>query len=202
MINDDEVVEPYIGEENNKKTLFGFVDMEGAGASEDSSSPILLKLQCPNECTQDLRIWICTKCGDYIRTVVNVIGWQLLICNCGLKRYKESLFICNHSYHPLESEAQLQTNSSTQNPIPHTEVRHYENLSNDNIISLIYQKLRKIKEEKGTDAGPKLLIALADLPISGNNKEGIRNILRPLQSEQTIDTDTQHLIDLYMNNDK
>lgn len=47
VVNNDEIPEPYIAEENNKKILFGFVDMEKAKADKTFDNSTLLELECP-----------------------------------------------------------------------------------------------------------------------------------------------------------
>src|SRR5690606_37597051 len=52
IVSDDETVEPYIQEENSKRILFRFVNMEGARADEDSRNSVLLESEYSKECTQ------------------------------------------------------------------------------------------------------------------------------------------------------
>ena len=101
MQNDNEEVEPYIGEENNNKIKFGLVDMGDCQPSQDMYSSRLLKLECPEKCTNDLRRWICTKCGEYVKFAVGVNGRRLL-CNCGSQKYEKIIFTCHHPIHQLQ----------------------------------------------------------------------------------------------------
>ena len=50
----------------------------------------IFKLQCPDRCTDQLRIWICDICGDFA-----------LYCSCGSKKYDQRFLKCHHSSHQL-----------------------------------------------------------------------------------------------------
>ena len=102
VIEDDEACEPYIGDSDGDEHLFGFVDMTGAKHENIPEEAELLRHICPNECTNIIRKWICTKCGNY----VYFSDWTLY-CSCGLKEYKEELFSCHHSNHMKTSDSEI-----------------------------------------------------------------------------------------------
>ena len=87
--------EPYIKEKQNEEILFGFVDMEGAENSDIPNSASILESECPEDCTQDSRRWICTKCGDFVSHQEK----RTLYCSCGSKKYRDKLLICHHPIH-------------------------------------------------------------------------------------------------------
>ena len=102
ILQDNTAVEPYFGEENNVKILFGFVNMEGAWKHQGINASTPLRSACSKKCTNDLRMWVCTRCGDTVAIITNPTGWKVLLCSCGSKKYNEDLFICYHTSHRLQ----------------------------------------------------------------------------------------------------
>ena len=118
MINSDEVAEPCIEEENKKRIPFGFVNMEGARIDRDSNNSVLLESLCPEECTKDIRRWICTKCGWYLKIKTYFDGFQYLFCCCGSKEYSNSLFICHHFNRQPQYIENKQVQEFSHPPVP------------------------------------------------------------------------------------
>ena len=86
ILKDYEVVddiiadEPYSNDENDKN-FFGFINMQGAidhKASEDSP---LFRMKYPKGCTPNTKIWMCTKCEDFFRMMLDLFKNQLLWCS-------------------------------------------------------------------------------------------------------------------------
>ena len=119
IFQDSTVFEPYIGEENDRKSPFGFVNMENAWPTQTSKKYILLESKCPKQCTKQLKIWICTHCGDFIKLMTSAAGWRLLVCCCGSKKYNDSLFICYHPAHQTQiSNRKRSGKESVQPSVP------------------------------------------------------------------------------------
>ena len=102
VIKDNEIAEPYIEEENNNRKFFGFVDMKDTWEGENSSNCKLLEITYAQKCSPDIRRWVCMKYGDLVKVTDNSAQVQLLVCSCGSKRYKDTLFICHHPSHLRE----------------------------------------------------------------------------------------------------
>ena len=101
IIDDNRTIEPYI-EEENKKLSFGFVNMEGVEPGKVPPSSTILGIKCPKDCTPCPRKWICTKCGEFVRSDLNYMGQPLLFCSCGKKKYNENILICHHPGHQFK----------------------------------------------------------------------------------------------------
>ena len=171
VINDDEALQPYIGDEHNKDILFGFVDMEGADGNQSSKDSKLFESECPMECTPGLRRWVCSKCGEYVRSNLNSTGQQFLFCNCGSKKYRDRLFICTHT--------------------------KFQTVNLDDLILSITQQLQKIKVKNEGNNDEKIQTAINCLSKKRSEEE-IKSALKDLQS-LPLNKRIQHLIYQYLN---
>ena len=90
FLKDNEAREAYIGDSHGGKHIFGFVNMSGVQWERTPDDAKLLQRPCPNDCTDNSRKWICTKCGEYVWFK----NWTLY-CLCGSKEYNDELLICH-----------------------------------------------------------------------------------------------------------
>ena len=191
--HDDNTIEPYIME-GNKNILFGFVKMEGAKPGENPDDSTLLELECPKECTQDSRKWICMKCGDYLSIAINIVGWRLLVCSCGSKRYKDELLICHHPTHQKRGHGQkVEEMSSSSASVKKETPRPV--VSNDDLIHFIYRQLDQIRIRTEGTTDHRILIAIDYL--SNRRIEKLGPALRDLKN-MPLERHTLNLIDLYL----
>ena len=129
VVIDNQGTEPFIRDEENKKILFGFVNMDGAQTGQNSDNASVLELECPKKCNEHIRRWICMKCGDYVAVKENQIGTKLLLCSCGSKKCKEELLICYRCSNWPQKSNRSQNQSFNYN----------------DILQSIYRKIGQIK---------------------------------------------------------
>ena len=196
IVNDREAVEPYIVEEKNK-ILFGFINMTRTEQSPVTNNLNSFESECLEGCTKELRKWICTICGEFIKTQLNSAGQQFLFCSCGSQRYREKLLICHHPSHRSQELSEIQDKDGKSNlPLPDMERSHDQTLNPENPLSEIYQQLKKVQIKDKDDTDAKILNAI--IHIAGNsNEEAIKNALKKLE-HTNVDGDTQHLINSYL----
>ena len=197
IFSDNTVPEPYIGEEENKKITFGFVNMENAEKSEVTSNFKVFELECPEECTKEKRKWVCTKCGGFVQYVD-----LTLHCSCGSKRYRERLLICHHPSHQSRSIKKVEIQKFMHPPAPDTEIESDQNLTDGDLLPIICQQLRKIRNNQREATDPKIFMALVDLLSGDKEQEEIENILRELHDLEFLCGDTRHIIHQYFNRNK
>ena len=179
VVIDNQGTEPFIRDEK-KRILFGFVNMEGAKPGQNSNSSIL-EVECPRDCTMNIKRWICTKCGDYVFIKENQIKHQFLFCSCGSKKYRDELLICHHPIHrPQES-------NRSQN----------QNFSYDDLIPSLYRQLEQVRIRTEGITDRRILIAITHLS-NRRNEEEMRGALRKLQG-LNLDANIRRMIDLYVN---
>src|SRR5690606_22168152 len=77
----NKVDEPVLLSESGQKTLFGFLDMSNSDAYGDIKSETPLFTECPGQCSEVERKWICSYCGDFVS--VKFAGDITLFCSCG-----------------------------------------------------------------------------------------------------------------------
>ena len=193
VVNDDNVIEPYISRENNKKIFFGFVNMEGAKVTHHYDNSILFESECPQECIPESRRWICSTCGDFVRMKITHTGHPLLLCSCGSKKYKEKFLICHYPTHRLQSS---HDNKATLSVPDMKEAKNKMNNPGKLLFS-ICQKLEEVQAQNKEATDPKILIAIISLLSKNQSKEDIRSALEKLQdvalSEDTITLIKKHL---------
>ena len=102
VIKNTTAAEPCIVDENNERILFGFINMKRAERADVPQDSIVFESECPDGCTKDVRKWICSKCGDFVRIKINSTGKPFLFCSCGSEKYREKLFICHHPSHRIQ----------------------------------------------------------------------------------------------------
>jgi len=106
IIIDNKLSELYVGNENNRKIPFGFVDMQWAYPRYGFAFYTTFESECPEKCTQDVRKWICIKCGEFVTEDVTEYD-TYLCCNCGIKEYREALLTCPHPRHQLKCRVRI-----------------------------------------------------------------------------------------------
>ena len=197
IFEDNEISEPYFKEENSKNILFGFVNMEGARADRNADNSNILELECPKECTMNIRRWICMKCGDYVTNKQNNIGQQFLFCSCGSTRYNDELLICYHPSHQLQNINRKQHEDKIVHPpVPDIKESQTEVINSNSNLPLILRQLEKIQLINEDDTHPKIFNALFHL-LKNDDEKKIRNALKKLK-DIILDEDTDHLIDCYL----
>ena len=197
VIDDDKEVEPYIAEEDNKKILFGMVNVEITEWTKLPGDLVLFEFGCPERCTPDLRRWICMKCGDFIR-VSPMFEEQLLYCACGSQRYKNKLLSCHHPCHRQQESGKNQTK---QDPfdfqLPDIKVMQNRMFNPRDLLPLICQKLLQSQIQTKGIMDERILI-ITDYLSNNRTEEEIKSSLRGLQGI-TLDKYTRYMIDLYLN---
>ena len=148
----NEIDEPYIENDANKKLRFGFVNMEGARVKSLPHDLNILELKCPKGCTEDRRRWICTTCGDYVK-IENTNGWQYLVCYCGQKTYESTLLTCwqfNHKPEELKATTELKTSRTVGSDLERPVACSITKKNNKWEVNL-YSTAEKPKESYFTD---------------------------------------------------
>ena len=199
VIKDSNMNECYIGEETGK-ALFGLVNMENAKKDPVPENSKILELDCPNECTPDLRKWICKKCGEYVRIAVTENRWQVLFCTCGSKRYTDKFLLCHHPSHQVQEPFETRHRDQVVHPpVPDTDEPQSHKSNRDGLTYLIHQQLRKLQLKNGKATDSKILDAIIYLS-SEKEEEKIESSLRKLQ-DMKLDGDTNNLIKKYLKKD-
>lgn len=172
VVSEDKASEPYIKVEKNEKILFGLVNMNNAKMKQIPDNLDSLESECPQECTEDLRKWICAKCGIFVRIELNSNGQSVLYCNCGSKEYSESLLSCNHPSHP-------------------------QDLNSDDLLPIILEELQEFHKQNERYTDFKVVDAIVHL-TENTSREEVSTILSDLQNVNLTD-DIQNLINIYLN---
>jgi len=200
VISDDGIDEPHIRTENNETILFGFADMEGTEQRPIPDAPILFESDCPEQCTRNLKKWICTTCGEFIKIKPGFIE-QLLFCACGPMRYKHNVLICHHKSHQVQNlnvEINEEQNEEEEfhPPVPYSKPTYSDIFSSDELLSSIYHRFQEIQVNRREVNDPKIFITIIEL-LASKNEDDIKSTLRKLQYV-ALDRDTQQLIHQYL----
>lgn len=90
---DDSLSEPLLIIYPGQKTPFGFANMFCSYRDKKNQFNYdnlpYYESSCPNNCTNDLRKWLCKSCGYLIKS-----SQEYLICNCGYKKHNSDFFKC------------------------------------------------------------------------------------------------------------
>ena len=177
---DHEISEPILISESGEKTFFGFLDMSDGDVVEEVKNTVPLFVECPEQCSKVERKWICTCCGNFVS--IKFAGKLILFCPCGSKDYNESLFICYHPSHVLNSES--------------PEFIYSEK---ENALDIIRTQLEKCIKREKQSVNERVLLALETMKreIYTVDNEDIKDTLRQLQSIP-LDGDTVSLINEYL----
>jgi len=175
--------EPYVGNNKCNQIFFGFADMERARGSKDFEHLNCFEYECPDECTGDLRKWICTKCGELVRTTSDR-GKKFLVCSCGTKEYSVRLLVC----------ANTRNHDSNDNYRPPRQQGLYSEFNES--LEIILTQLQKIQLRKGDRADPKINTAINCISMR-RSKEEIRESLRKVR-DVVSNGDAEHLINEYL----
>jgi len=93
---DNQIAEPCVVIAS-RRFLFGFIDMKANKYINIPDNASMLEVECPGKCTQDIRRWICTKCGSFVFQKENI-----LYCPCGSKQYKDIFLKCHNPSHQAQ----------------------------------------------------------------------------------------------------
>ena len=104
---------------------------------------------------------------------------DLFFCSCGSKRYRDKLFICHHPSHQQKKSAPVQRRT----------------FNNSDLLPCIYRQLQRIELKTQGITDNRILTAITY--HSYNKTENIQSALRDLKNI-TLDKNTQHLIDMYL----
>lgn len=169
----DTVTEPYLHYHKEINGYFGFIKMEGPfDRIVNQKDWIDFKESCPLKCSEDKRKWICSHCGDTVRSY----GIHLS-CSCGIKLFEKEMLECCNPEHELKV---LARNLPENLRVIVQQLKKYENseiMDSENIQKIKEARKQIIYEPENAD---------------------IRSVINELRNLNVFDGDTMNVFDQYL----